>query len=84
MSNDAVPEWVRFIPDSPELRWAFERAYELATLAHEPASNRSARGVEALLRDRHPNLVITLDAGSGWTVSEAPALAGVASAPVIV
>lgn len=82
MSSDAVPAWVRFTPDSPELRWAFERAYELANLAHEPASERSARRVDALLRDRYPDLVISVDAGSGWTVSEASPLTGMARTPV--
>lgn len=83
MSNGAVPAWVRFTSNSFELPWAFERAYELGKMPHAPGSERSGRRVEALLRDRYPDLTITVDPDSGLTVIEATSLAGAAHAPVV-
>lgn len=59
-----------FEPDTPQLREEFERAYKKASLADVPRGGiNAAQRVQAILREKHPELTISVALGPRWIVA---------------
>jgi hypothetical protein len=59
-----------FEPDTPQLRDEFEKAYKKADLAGVPRGGiNAAQRVQAVLREKHPQLTISVALGPRWVVA---------------
>jgi hypothetical protein len=59
-----------FEPDTPELRAEFERAYSDADLSDVPRGGiNAAQRVQAAMREKHPQLTISVALGPRWIVA---------------
>lgn len=59
-----------FEPDTPQLREEFAKAYRKADLAGVPRGGiNAAQRVQAVLREKHPQLTISVALGPRWIVT---------------
>jgi hypothetical protein len=59
-----------FEPDTPQLRDDFERAYKSASLADVATGGlNAAQRVQAVLREKYPDLTISIALGPRWIVT---------------
>jgi hypothetical protein len=59
-----------FEPDTPQLHDEFEKAYRKADLAGVPRGGiNAAQRVQAVLREKHPQLTISVALGPRWIVA---------------